>query len=93
MCVHDVYVYVCGEGGSSIFLTSRPFPDNVRMCVYGVCVYVLCVRVCVWGGGVSRIFLTSRQFPDIVCVQHRPKELIDNKRLLSVAYLILCVVT
>ena len=58
MCVYMpcVYVYVCvggegGGGGSSIFLTSRKFPDNV--CVHGV-VYMcmcMCVCVCVCGRG------------------------------------------
>ena len=44
-----VYVYVCvGRGGSSIFLTSRQFPDNVcvDMCMKDVC--VMCMKdVCV----------------------------------------------
>ena len=56
-----VCVCVCGRGGSSIFLTSSNFPDNV-------CVYVY-VYVCVWEGGGSSIFLKSRKFPDkYVCV-------------------------
>ena len=41
-----------GRGGSSIFLTSRQFPDNV--CVYGVHLYVyvyVYVYVCMLGGG------------------------------------------
>ena len=63
MCIY-VYAYVCVCGGSSIFLTSSNFPDNV--CVHRVCVYVY---VCMCGrGGLYSIFLTSRKFPDNVCV-------------------------
>ena len=47
VCVYGMCVYVW-EGGSSIFLTSSNFPDNV--CVHDVCICV-CVCVCVWGGG------------------------------------------
>ena len=72
MCVCIACVYMCMSmcvwGRSSIFLTSRKFPD---VCAWRACICVcVCVCVCVWegGGGGSSIFLTSRKFPDNVCV-------------------------